>query len=235
MKKIITIITILALVVILAVAGGMIYSKQIHAPNVPESSTTVKKSKFVDYQVVEKINFRLVKYVLPKLEKTDLVAICHLESIEEAQFMESDQIHLARLTTAGKLNIDKVLKGDDKIKQVDFVKSGGVINMAEYYQKYANQDQKQRWSEKYSESEMKDLYVAEDAFESIHKLVDGKKYLCYLNDDKDSKKYRLITLPEILRQVKQYDNKLVIKDYQTDEWQTFANIEEFANSFPKES
>ena len=108
----------------------------------------------------------------------------------------------------GKLKIDKVLKGTITDEGVIFIKSGDIISVKEYEEKYQENEKINTLVNKLTEQEKHNKYVM-NLIEYDIPIEKGKMYLMYLKYDKELGGYSIMYFQYGLREI---DSQLLNSD-----------------------
>lgn len=133
-------------------------------------------------------------------EGADFIVIGTVTSIEGIVNYNPVAEIYTKAQTVGKLNIEKVLKGDIKEKDISFIRLGGIIPVIEYQKSLEKEQIVKRGIDKLTEEEKRTQYVSE-TMEGDISIEKGKTYLMYLTYDEDYKRYYIIYLQYGLREI----------------------------------
>lgn len=105
------------------------------------------------------------------------------------------------IQTIGKIQVDKVIKGNIKEKEIPFVRLGGMVTVTEF-EKGLRDELKQLYPEitKLTKEEKKNKYVSE-IMEGDIPIEEGKTYLMYISYYKDFDRYSIRYLQYGLREI----------------------------------
>jgi len=102
--------------------------------------------------------------------------------------------------TVGKIQVNQVLKGDIKEKEIPFIRLGGVITLSEYEKSLQKEQIEKRGLDKLSQEEKNNEYVSE-TMEGDISIEKGKTYLMYLIYREDYSSYSIRFFQYGLREI----------------------------------
>ena len=132
------------------------------------------------------------------------------------------------IETIGQMKVDMVLKGDIKDKEIGFIKSGGMITLAEYEKSLRKEELEEFNENKYTQEEKDNKYVSEYLVGDIPVEKD-KTYLMYLRYSKDFNRYGIVFFEYGFREIdtntlKSDFKSIMIKDNKTGEFEALDNV-----------
>ena len=130
--------------------------------------------------------------------------------------------------TIGRMQVDKILKGNIEEKEVDFLRGGGMITISEYEKSLTKEQVEYHNINKLTQEEKNSKYVSENVAGNIS-IEKDKTYLMYLIYSKDYDRY-IITffeygLREIDKDTLNSDYKYtMVKNNKTEEFERLESV-----------
>ncbi|MCL2859125.1 MAG: hypothetical protein FWF46_00850 [Oscillospiraceae bacterium] len=160
--------------------------------------------------------------------QSDYIIIGKIQTIDGGtNYNPKAKIYIDGPSTIGQLKVERVLKGDLEEETIPYIRSGGIITIADYQkglfpEQYSS---KNHWLNKLSEKEKNTKYLKETYME----WELGKTYLMYLTYNDDFKRYSVGYLWYGVREVDVAtlgsDSKAIkVKNYETGEWEMLNAI-----------
>lgn len=228
---------------IIAIIGAMLLTQNILLKNKPTEKENITESanEKNTYRVETQASYAIdIKNKDEMYNAHEYIAIIQVNKLNKPTTYREKTNEYIKPYTSGEAKVLKVLKGDFKSQDINFLRLGGTVSYDDYL-KSLHPDAREKFSDTVDKKSI--TYIEEKAKNDID-IENGKTYLVFMNrDDKfhNENEYTIEAFEYGLREIKMNDTtktninskSILIKNNETNEYENLENAvsQKISNQF----